>query len=82
MGTATMEPVITKFPSDLEIARQAQLKHIEEIAFEAGIQEDEVELYGRYKAKVSLDILQRLADRPDGKLICVTAITQIGRAHV
>ena len=75
MGTATMEPVITKFPSDLEIARQAQLKHIEEIAFEAGIQEDEVELYGRYKAKVSLDILQRLADRPDGKLICVTAIT-------
>ncbi len=75
MGTATMETTTTKFPTDLEIARAARLQPIIEIARAAGIQEDELELYGRFKGKVSLDILKRLGDRPDGKLICVTAIT-------
>ncbi len=65
----------TKMPSSLEIAQQAVLRPIDEIAEEAGLLEDEVELYGRYKAKVDLSVLERLADRPNGKLIGVTAIT-------
>ncbi|MFC2028620.1 formate--tetrahydrofolate ligase [Chloroflexota bacterium] len=62
-------------PSDIEIAQEATLKPIIQIAEELGIQEDELELYGPYKAKVKLDILKRLKDRPDGKYIDVTAIT-------
>ncbi|MCD8200209.1 MAG: formate--tetrahydrofolate ligase [Coriobacteriaceae bacterium] len=61
--------------SDLEIAREAKIVPIKEVAAKAGVLEDELELYGNYKAKVSLDILERLKDRPDGKLIDVTAIT-------
>jgi formate--tetrahydrofolate ligase len=62
-------------PSSLEIAQSATLRPIADIASEIGLEPDEVELYGRYKAKVSLGVLDRLADRPDGKLIDVTAIT-------
>jgi formyltetrahydrofolate synthetase len=62
-------------PSSLEIAQAATLRPIAEIAAELGLEDDEVELYGRYKAKISLGVLDRLADRPDGKLIDVTAIT-------
>ena len=62
-------------PSSLEIAQQAALRPIAEIAADAGLLEDEVDLYGRYKAKVSLSVLDRLADKPDAKLVCVTAIT-------
>ena len=65
----------TATPSSLEIAQEAQLRPITEIAAAAGLEPDEVESYGRYKAKVSLSVLDRLADRPDGKLVCVTAIT-------
>ncbi|MFO8007882.1 MAG: formate--tetrahydrofolate ligase [Candidatus Brocadiia bacterium] len=61
--------------SDLEIAQQAELRKIEDVAGEVGIEREELELYGDYKAKVKLDILGRLADRPDGKYIDVTAIT-------
>jgi formate--tetrahydrofolate ligase len=61
--------------SSLEIAQNATLRPIADIAAELGLEDDEVELYGRYKAKVSLGVLDRLADRPDGKLIDVTAIT-------
>src|SRR5688500_19594509 len=62
-------------PSSLEIAQRATLRPIEEIAAQAGLQPDEVEPYGRTKAKIDLGVLERLRDRPDGKLICVTAIT-------
>ncbi len=62
-------------PSSLEIAQAATLRPIADIAAEVGLEPDEVELYGRYKAKVDLGVLDRLADRPDGKLINVTAIT-------
>ncbi|MFQ5455027.1 MAG: formate--tetrahydrofolate ligase [Nitrospirota bacterium] len=62
-------------PSDIEIAQGAKLKHIAEIGNALGLQEDELELYGKYKAKVSLDVLERLKDRPNGKYIDVTAIT-------
>jgi formate--tetrahydrofolate ligase len=62
-------------PSSLEIAQEAELRPIAEIAEDAGLEADEYDLYGKYKAKVSLDVLERLKDVPDGKLICVTAIT-------
>ena len=65
----------TQMPSSLEIAQEAELRPITEIAAGAGLEPDEYDLYGKYKAKVSLDVLERLQDRPDGKLICVTAIT-------
>jgi len=64
-----------KMPSSLEIAQDAHLRPISEIAAAAGLEPDEVDLYGKYKAKVSLSVLDRLADRPDGKLVGVTAIT-------
>jgi formate--tetrahydrofolate ligase len=62
-------------PSSLQIAQEATLRPITEIAAAAGLEPDEVDPYGRYKAKISLSVLDRLADRPDGKLINVTAIT-------
>ena len=61
--------------TDLEIARTARLQDIGEIAGRTGILEDELERYGRYKAKVSLSLLDRLKDRPQGKYVVVTAIT-------
>lgn len=66
---------MSKIPSDIEIAQQAKLKPVTEIAAQLGIHDDEIEPYGKYKAKVSLDVYKRLADKPDGKLILVTAIT-------
>jgi formate--tetrahydrofolate ligase len=66
---------MTTIPSSLEIAQDATLRPILEIAQEAGLYPDEVETYGRYKAKVDLSVLERLSDRPDAKLINVTAIT-------
>ena len=62
-------------PSDLEISHAATLKPILDIAAEAGIESRELEPYGQTKAKVRLEILDRLAARPDGKLVVVTAIT-------
>ena len=61
--------------SGLEIAQEAKLIPITEIAAKAGFLEEEVEPYGRYRAKVSLAAYERLKDRPDGKLIVTTAIT-------
>ena len=61
--------------SSLEIAQEAVLEPIDAIASAAGLEPDEIEPYGRYKAKVSLSALDRLKDRPDGKLICVTGMT-------
>ena len=61
-------------PCDLEIARAAHLKPITEIARNLAIEESELELYGRHKAKISLEVLDRLRDGPSGKLIAVTAI--------
>ncbi len=64
-----------RIPSDLEIAHTAQLRPIGEIAAELGLQDEEIEAYGRYKAKVNLSTLDRLADRPRGKYILMTAVT-------
>lgn len=62
-------------PSDIEIAQAATLKPIQQVAAEAGLQPEDLVLFGEHKAKVRLDILDRLADIPDGKYIDVTAIT-------
>ncbi|MCM1054080.1 MAG: formate--tetrahydrofolate ligase [Bacteroides sp.] len=60
--------------TDIEIAQRAQMKKIKDIAADLGIDEDELEPYGHYKAKITEECIQRLADKPDGKLILVTAI--------
>ncbi len=65
----------TQMPSSLEIAQEATLRPIAEIAEELGLSPDEYDLYGKYKAKVDLSVVERLSDKPDGKLVCVTAIT-------
>jgi len=61
--------------TDIEIAQAASLRPIWEIAQETGLNRDELQLYGNYKAKVELSALKRLQDQPDGKLIMVTAIS-------
>jgi len=61
--------------SDVEIAQQADPKHIRDVAAELGLAEDDLILYGNDKAKILLDVLERSEDKPDGKLILVTAIT-------
>jgi len=61
--------------SGLEIAQEADLLPITEVAAAAGIEPNELEAFGKYKGKISLDILDRLKDRPDGKLVITTAIT-------
>src|SRR5438128_2708166 len=62
-------------PSSLEIAQSAVLRPIDELAAELGLLPEEVDLYGRFKAKIDLSVLERLAANPDAKLIDVTAIT-------
>src|SRR5512147_562973 len=62
-------------PSDIAIAQEAKLKPILQIAAELGIRENELELYGPYKAKIKLEILDRISNRRNGKYIDVTAIT-------
>jgi formyltetrahydrofolate synthetase len=64
-----------KVPSDLEIAQAAELKPIREMADKVGLLDEELVPYGWYKAKVSLEVLKRLQDKPNGKYIDVTAIT-------
>jgi len=61
--------------SDLKIAQEAPIKPISEIAETIGLTEDDLELYGKYKAKVTLDVLERNKDKPNGKYIDVTCIT-------
>ncbi len=63
------------FPSDIEIAQSVTPEKVIDVASSIGISEDELELYGKYKAKVSPSVMKRLAGKPDGKLILVTAIT-------
>src|SRR6187551_1551562 len=62
-------------PSDIEIAQQAQMKKITEIACKLGLPEDIVENYGHYKAKIDFESWPGWMDRPDGKLVLVTAIS-------
>jgi methylenetetrahydrofolate dehydrogenase (NADP+)/methenyltetrahydrofolate cyclohydrolase/formyltetrahydrofolate synthetase len=73
--TATPLKRRTPVPSDIEIAQEAELKPISQVAEEIGLLPSELELHGNYMAKVRLDVLERLKDIPDGKYIDVTAIT-------
>ena len=61
--------------SDIEIAQRATLKPIEEIAKQIGLEPEDLELYGKYKAKITYKALDRIRDKPFGKLILVSAIT-------
>ena len=61
--------------SDIEIAQQAKMQKITDVAAKLGISEDDIELYGKYKAKLSYDLIRRVKDKKGGKLILVTAIT-------
>src|SRR5690606_25342261 len=61
--------------SDIEIAHQAKMQRIVEVAAKLGIAEDHLVPYGHYKAKVSLEFIRSLEDRPDGKLVLVTAMS-------
>ena len=60
--------------SDIEIAQEAKLDPVLKVGERLGLTEEELEQYGRYKAKLSEECIARLQDRPDGKLILVTAI--------
>ena len=61
--------------SDIQIAQEGKMEHIHKIAEQIGLKPEDLELYGDYKAKVKLDVLKRLEDKPDAKLVLVTAIT-------
>jgi len=67
--------LLDNVPSDIEIAMAQTPKPVAKIAEEVGILPDELESYGKYKAKVSLDVLKRLSHRKDGKYIVVSGIT-------
>ena len=60
--------------TDIQIAQEAEMKHIKDVAVQAGISEDELEFYGKYKAKLSDELWNRIKDNEDGKLVLVTAI--------
>src|SRR5689334_3499835 len=76
MLTAVADPLPTEpFPTDLEIARRAELRPIEEVAASAGIGAEHLEPYGRYVTKVAATALATLADRPPAKYVVITAVT-------
>ena len=60
--------------SDIEIANDAKMLHIRDVAASLGIDEDDLEYYGKYKAKLSDELYERTMSKPDGKLVLVTAI--------
>jgi formyltetrahydrofolate synthetase len=72
---ATKLKIVRPVPSDIDIAQTSEIKTIIQVAEEAGILPEELELYGPYKAKVKLEILERLKNTPNGKYVDVTAIT-------
>ena len=65
---------MTHVLSDIEIAQHTRLKKITDIAAQIGLTEDDLEVYGKYKAKISFEAIKRVQSRADGKLILVTAI--------
>src|SRR5260370_12677183 len=74
-GAVEINTAVVSIESDIEIAQAAQLRPIRDVALEAGLQEDELELYGRYKAKVLPPAFERMRDRTDGKLVILTCMT-------
>lgn len=74
--------ILEKVPSDIEIAMAQTPKPVTQLANELGLLPDEVESYGKYKAKIELSVLDRLAHRKDGKYIIVAGYVQIYLDHV
>ena len=76
-GWSTSRPIRLQadVPSDIEIAQSVKPLEVQELAAACGIKQDELEPYGRYKAKVNLSIKERLRDAPNGKLVVVGGIT-------
>ena len=70
--------------SDIEIAQNAKMKHIRDVAASIGIAEDDLEFYGKYKAKIASELWGKVKDNENGKLILVTAInpTPAGEDHL
>ncbi len=62
------------FKSDIEIAQESKMENIKNIADKIGLTEEDIDLYGKYKCKISLDVLESNKNKKDGKLILVTAI--------
>ena len=73
-------PLTTTYKSDIEIAQEATLKPIVDVAKDIGLSEDDIDLYGKYKAKIHLDVLDRYADKPNDKLMWETRLSPGGRA--
>ncbi len=71
--------ILEKVPSDIEIAMAQTPKPVAQLAHEIGIHPDELESYGKYKAKVELSILNRLAHRKDGKYIVISGCVECAR---
>jgi len=67
--------IVKPVPSDIEIAQMTELLPIVKIAEMIGLGEDDLDLYGKYKAKIHLDIMDRIKDKPQGYYVDVTAIT-------
>lgn len=65
--------------TDIQIAQEAEMLHIREVAAKVGIEEEDLEFYGKYKAKLSDELMERVKDRPDGKLVLVTASIRLRR---
>ena len=66
---------MVKDMTDIEIAKNVKLKNITEIAKNIGIKEDEIEVYGKYKAKISNEVSKRLKEKENGKLISISVIS-------
>ena len=69
-----MKERMKNMKTDIQIAQEAEMSHIRDVAASIGIEEDDLELYGKYKAKLSDDLYDKIKDNPDGKLVLVTAI--------
>ena len=65
---------MSSYKSDIEIAQEAEMVPITQVASKLGIEAEELENYGKYKAKLSQELWERIQDRPNGKLVLVTAI--------
>ena len=66
--------------TDIQIAQEAKMEHIKDVAARAGIEENELEFYGKYKAKLSDELWEKIKDREDGKLVLVTPLIQLRQA--
>src|SRR5262245_45002110 len=75
VAAIVMAMATTELLPSLEIAQNARLRPAAELADAMGLAPEEIDLYSRFKAKIALDALERLRDRPDGRLVCVTSIT-------